>query len=110
MVRLLWNKPLVVLLTRLFTICALRSFFNRFGITKLCEIMSWTPIIENISPISVGFQWNVSIMNCEKTACKEPFRIQSKNAETNSLFKFFMESTFASCVNGFNLTKIISFN
>ncbi|MNW52669.1 hypothetical protein D3C74_301960 [compost metagenome] len=77
---------------------------------KPCEIMSWTPIIENISPISAGFQLKVSIVNCEKTACKDPLGIQSKNAEISSLFKFFMESRFASCMNGLSLTKVISFS
>ncbi|MNE91015.1 hypothetical protein D3C80_1885790 [compost metagenome] len=47
-------------------------------------------------------------MNCEKTACKDPFGIQSKNAEIRSLFKLFIESILVSWVNGFNLTKLIS--
>ena len=77
---------------------------------KPCEIMSWKPIIENISPISAGFQLKVSIVNCEKIACKDPFGIQSKKADTSNLFKFLIESILASCVNGFSLTKVISFN
>ncbi|MNN25616.1 hypothetical protein D3C81_1390960 [compost metagenome] len=52
----------------------------------------------------------VSSVNCEKTACSDPLGIQSKNAEISSRFKLFTESTFTSCVKGFNLTKVILFS
>ena len=69
-----------------------------------CERISWMPIIENINPIIAGFQLKLSIVNCEKTACNEPFGNHNKKADINNHFKFFIDKIVISCVNGFNLT------
>ncbi|MNP53967.1 hypothetical protein D3C76_1484890 [compost metagenome] len=52
----------------------------------------------------------VSIVNWEKTACRDPLGIHSRNAETSSRFKFLIASTFTSWVNGFSLTRVILFS
>ncbi len=49
----------------------------------------------------------VSMVNSEKIDCKDPLGIQIKKAEISSLFKFFIESTLISCVNGLSLTRVI---
>ncbi|EPZ57319.1 hypothetical protein H477_2397 [[Clostridium] sordellii ATCC 9714] len=39
----------------------------------------------------------VSIVNCEKTACKEPFGIQSKKADISNLLSFYGKYIYKLC-------------
>lgn len=63
--------------------------------------------MENTSPISAGFQLNVSMVNWDMMACSEPLGIQSRNAAMSSRFKFLMDRMLKSWINGLSRAAVI---
>lgn len=88
-------------------ICLSLSFFKSWGMMKACEMMSWKPMMENTSPMSAGFQLNVSMVNWDMMACNEPLGTHSRNAAISRRFKFLMDSMLKSCKNGFSRAGVI---